>query len=114
MHFRVFPRTDRSQPALQPVVAAEGGPGYPSIDSAESYLFMLGPLRRRHDLIVVDNRGTGRSGAINCPRLQAGVGVYSREAGAARAGSGGVRTPTAPARRPTTSRRCSTSSACLS
>ena len=81
MHFRVFPRTDRSQPALQPVVAAEGGPGYPSIDSAESYLFMLGPLRRRHDLIVVDNRGTGRSGAINCPRLQAGVGVYSREVG---------------------------------
>jgi pimeloyl-ACP methyl ester carboxylesterase len=81
VYFRVFPRTDRSQPALEPMVAAEGGPGYPSIDSAESYLFMLGPLRRRHDLIVVDNRGTGRSGAINCPRLQAGVGVYSREVG---------------------------------
>jgi pimeloyl-ACP methyl ester carboxylesterase len=81
VHFRVFPRTDRSKPALEPVVGAEGGPGYPSIDSAESYLFMLGPLRRRHDLIVVDNRGTGRSGAINCPRLQAGAGVYSREVG---------------------------------
>ena len=36
---------------------------------------------RRHDLIVVDNRGTGRSGAINCPRLQAGKGVYAREVG---------------------------------
>jgi pimeloyl-ACP methyl ester carboxylesterase len=81
VHFRVFPRTDRSKPALEPVVAAEGGPGYPSIDSAESYLFMLGPLRRRRDLIVVDNRGTGRSGAINCPRLQAAKGVYSREVG---------------------------------
>lgn len=81
VHFRVFPRTDRSKPALEPVVAAEGGPGYPSIDSAESYLFMLGPLRRRHDLIVVDNRGTGRSGAIDCPRLQAAKGVYSREVG---------------------------------
>ena len=29
VHFRVFPRTDRSQPALEPIVAAEGGPGYP-------------------------------------------------------------------------------------
>jgi pimeloyl-ACP methyl ester carboxylesterase len=81
VRFRVFPRTDRSKPALEPVVGAEGGPGYPSIDSAESYLFMLGPLRRRRDLIVMDNRGTGQSGAINCPRLQAGLGVYSREVG---------------------------------
>jgi pimeloyl-ACP methyl ester carboxylesterase len=81
VHFRVYPRTDRSKPALEPVVAAEGGPGYGSIDSAESYLFMLGSLRSRHDMIVVDNRGTGRSGAIDCPRLQAGKGVYSREVG---------------------------------
>lgn len=81
VHFRVFPRTQRERPALEPIVAAEGGPGYPSIDSAESYLFMLGELRRRHDLIVMDNRGTGRSGAINCPRLQAGKGTYSREVG---------------------------------
>jgi pimeloyl-ACP methyl ester carboxylesterase len=81
VHFRVYPRTDRSRPALEPIVGAEGGPGYPSIDSAPSYLFLLGPLRRRHDLIVMDNRGTGRSGAINCPRLQAGKGVYAREVG---------------------------------
>ena len=81
VHFRVFPRTQRDRPALEPIVAAEGGPGYASIDSAESYLFMIGPLRRRRDLIVMDNRGTGRSGAINCPRLQAGKGTYSREVG---------------------------------
>jgi pimeloyl-ACP methyl ester carboxylesterase len=29
----------------------------------------------------MDNRGTGRSGAINCKRLQAGEGVYAREVG---------------------------------
>ncbi len=81
VRFRVYPRTLRARPALEPIVAAEGGPGYPTIDSAESYLFMLGPLRRRHDLIVMDNRGTGRSGAIDCPRLQAGKGTYSREVG---------------------------------
>ena len=79
--FRVFPRTDRSKPAREPIVAAEGGPGYATIESADSYKFMLGPLRRQHDLIVMDNRGTGSSGAINCPRLQAGKGVYLREVG---------------------------------
>ncbi|HEU0023747.1 MAG TPA: alpha/beta hydrolase [Thermoleophilaceae bacterium] len=81
VYFRVFPRTDRSTPALEPIVTVEGGPGYPSIDSADSYLFMLGRLRRRHDMIVMDNRGTGRSGAINCKRLQAGKGDYAREVG---------------------------------
>ena len=42
---------------------------------------MLGGLLARHDLIVVDNRGTGSSGAIDCPRLQAYKGNYVREVG---------------------------------
>jgi hypothetical protein len=33
VRFRVYPRTDRSRPALEPIVTAEGGPGYGSIDS---------------------------------------------------------------------------------
>jgi pimeloyl-ACP methyl ester carboxylesterase len=73
--FRVYPHVDRSLPALEPIVAMEGGPGLASIGSASSYLFMIGPLIQRHDLIVMDNRGTGISGAINCPRLQHYVGV---------------------------------------
>jgi pimeloyl-ACP methyl ester carboxylesterase len=81
VRFRVYPRTDRSRPALEPIVTVEGGPGYPSIGSADYYLFMLGRLRARHDVIVMDNRGTGSSGAINCPRLQEGKGVYAREVG---------------------------------
>ncbi|HYN52310.1 MAG TPA: alpha/beta fold hydrolase, partial [Thermoleophilaceae bacterium] len=81
VHFRVYPRSDRSRPALEPIVAAEGGPGYSTIESASSYQFMLGPLLARHDLIVMDNRGTGKSGAIDCPRLQAGKGDYVREVG---------------------------------
>ena len=81
VRFRVYPRTDRARPAAEPIVAVEGGPGYGSIDSGGSYRFLLGPLRRDHDLILVDNRGTGRSGAIDCPRLQAGKGVYTRNVG---------------------------------
>lgn len=81
VRFRVYPHTDRSRPALEPIVTAEGGPGYGSIDWADGYRFMLGPLLARHDLILVDNRGTGSSGAIDCPRLQLGRGSYVREVG---------------------------------
>jgi len=63
-------------------VAFEGGPGYGSIGSASTYLFMLGKLHRRHDLIVMDQRGTGSSGAIDCPALQAGIPPYAAAAAA--------------------------------
>ena len=78
----MYRHTDRAAPAAEPVVAFEGGPGYPSIGSAESYLFMLGQLHRTHDLIVMDQRGTGGSSVIDCPALQNGVGVYEQAAAA--------------------------------
>ncbi len=80
--FRVYRHTDQRAPGAEPVVAFEGGPGYPSIGSAESYLFMLGPLHRTHDLIVMDQRGTGGSSVIDCPALQNGVGIYEQAAAA--------------------------------
>ncbi len=79
--FRVYPRTDPATPALEPMVAMEGGPGYPSIGSASTYRFMLGPLNRRHDLIVMDQRGTGRSSPIACHALQQGIGNYELATG---------------------------------
>src|SRR4249919_2354938 len=74
--FRTFDHTDDTSPALEPLVGFEGGPGYGSIDSASSYLAMMGSLHEHHDLIVMDQRGTGASGAIDCPALQRGVGTY--------------------------------------
>ena len=70
VHFKVFLHTDTSRHALEPIVAMEGGPGYPSTASAASYLFMIGALHRRHDLILMDQRGTGASDAIDCPGVQ--------------------------------------------
>jgi len=70
VHFQVFKHTDSSLRALEPIVAMEGGPGYPSTGTAASYLFMIGALHRRHDLILMDQRGTGHSSAINCPGVQ--------------------------------------------
>ena len=81
VRYRVIPRRDRSRPAGTPIVATEGGPGYSTIESGAGYRFMLRPLLRTRDLILMDNRGTGGSGAIDCPRLQAGKGDYTREVG---------------------------------
>ena len=52
------------------VVAVEGGPGYPSTGGRDAYLELLGPLQRTRNLLLVDNRGTGRSGVVDCRPLQ--------------------------------------------
>jgi pimeloyl-ACP methyl ester carboxylesterase len=57
-------------PALGVLVATEGGPGYPARESRADYLSLYAPLRRRYDILLMDNRGTGSSAAVDCPSLQ--------------------------------------------
>jgi pimeloyl-ACP methyl ester carboxylesterase len=52
------------------IVAMEGGPGYPSTGSRDYYLELFGDLQGSRNLLLVDNRGTGTSGLINCRPLQ--------------------------------------------
>ncbi len=73
--FAVRPRGDRSRPSLGTVIAVDGGPGYSSTAApfVRSVAAMLGPLLERRELVFVDQRGTGRSDAIDCTGLQRGV-----------------------------------------
>jgi len=70
--FALRPRSDRRQPSLGTIFAVDGGPGYAS--TAAEYVRSVGaalaPLLRRRDLVFFDERGTGASGAIDCPDLQ--------------------------------------------
>jgi pimeloyl-ACP methyl ester carboxylesterase len=52
------------------IVAVEGGPGYPSSGTISEYLGTFGPVLGHHNLLLVDNRGTGRSALIRCRSLQ--------------------------------------------
>lgn len=70
VYFEFYPHTG-SGPAQGTLVATEGGPGYPATGSREDYLALMQPLRGSRDLVLMDNRGTGRSGALDCPALQA-------------------------------------------
>jgi pimeloyl-ACP methyl ester carboxylesterase len=58
------------QPPVGTIVAMEGGPGYPSTGSRDYYLELFAGLQRSRNLLLVDNRGTGGSGLINCRPLQ--------------------------------------------
>lgn len=68
--FEWYPRERRGKPALGTVLTVEGGPGYASTDSREGYVRLFTPLRDRRDILIVDLRGTGTSGAIDCKGLQ--------------------------------------------
>ena len=69
VYFEYYPHSGAgaSQGTL---VATEGGPGYPATESRDSYLNLYKPLQAVRDVLIMDNRGTGRSGAVDCPELQ--------------------------------------------
>lgn len=68
--FVLIPSKDTSRPALGTLVPHEGGPGYSTTGSVGSFLRMYGALRQRRNVLLVDQRGTGRSEPIDCPGLQ--------------------------------------------
>jgi pimeloyl-ACP methyl ester carboxylesterase len=70
--FAVLPREQRDRPSRGAIFAVEGGPGYASSYTVISYARLFGSLLRRRELVMVDMRGTGRSGPLDCPDLQAG------------------------------------------
>jgi len=88
IYFEFYPHTEPGK-ALGTLVATEGGPGFPATESREDYLDFFKPLRAKRDVVLMDNRGTGRSGAIDCRPLQtepvlteANIGKCGRTLGA--------------------------------
>jgi pimeloyl-ACP methyl ester carboxylesterase len=69
IYFELYPHTGRGK-AVGMLVATEGGPGYPATQSRDEYLALFDPLRGTRDVLIMDNRGTGKSGALDCPGLQ--------------------------------------------
>ncbi|HMG99032.1 MAG TPA: alpha/beta hydrolase, partial [Gaiellales bacterium] len=73
--FTLIPHADASIASQGTILAIAGGPGISSTSEWNGYLNELGPLLDARDLLLVDARGTGRSGAIDCEDLQHGVGT---------------------------------------
>lgn len=69
IHFEFYPHRQAGR-ARGTLVATEGGPGYPATGSRSDYLALFRPLMTDRDVLLMDNRGTGRSGAVDCRALQ--------------------------------------------
>jgi pimeloyl-ACP methyl ester carboxylesterase len=52
------------------LLALSGGPGQPSVAFADSFRASLAPALTHRRLVLLDQRGTGSSGALRCPPLQ--------------------------------------------
>src|SRR4051794_33485081 len=63
-------------PAQSTILVDFGGPGVSYTARREDAEAWFGPALETHDLLLIDSRGTGRSGAINCPEYQHGPPSY--------------------------------------
>ena len=70
IYFERYFRTQRSRPAISTVLSIEGGPGFSTTADRAARLQLWRPVSARRDLLLVDLRGTGRSGALNCPAFR--------------------------------------------
>jgi pimeloyl-ACP methyl ester carboxylesterase len=91
IYFEYYPQTGKGK-SLGTLVATEGGPGYPATESRDAYLALFKPLRQRRDVLIMDNRGTGQSGAVDCRELQTAE-KWTVELNGACGDSLGVRAP---------------------
>jgi pimeloyl-ACP methyl ester carboxylesterase len=80
------PRGERT--ALVPIV---GGPGLAATQFAQYYRLLVGPGLRGRDLVLFDQRGTGKSDALRCPTLEDKTDLGSSAAGASCAQALGAR-----------------------
>ena len=71
--FELYPHSGPG-PAESATMFNFGGPGVSTTALRGVAPFFVGPALERHDVLLVDDRGRGRSGAIDCPDYQHGAG----------------------------------------
>ncbi|MFL5860596.1 MAG: alpha/beta fold hydrolase, partial [Solirubrobacteraceae bacterium] len=68
--FVILPRTNPAKAAQEPIFVVFGGPGDAASANPDAVVRNFGGVRDRHDVVIVDYRGEGRSDAIDCTPLQ--------------------------------------------
>jgi len=81
VYFERYPPRDRTKPPSSTVLSIEGGPGYPTAADRKLRSELWAPVSKRRALLLVDLRGTGRSGALACRALQHTTTNYVARAG---------------------------------
>jgi pimeloyl-ACP methyl ester carboxylesterase len=65
VNFAVLPAIDNSKNKT-PLMFLAGGPGQASVELAAHIFKMFGEIKKSHDIILVDQRGTGKSHPLEC------------------------------------------------
>lgn len=65
IHVAILPAASES-PKPDPIVVLAGGPGESAIGDASYYFGRLSPLLADRDLVLMDQRGAGQSGGLQC------------------------------------------------
>jgi pimeloyl-ACP methyl ester carboxylesterase len=81
IYFERYFRTERARPQTSTVLSIEGGPGFSTTADRAARLQLWRPISAHRDLLLVDLRGTGRSGALNCPAFRHHILPYVVRAG---------------------------------
>lgn len=68
IHFAVLPAINPLQPK-EAVLAFAGGPGQAAFDAAAVFAHGLRYARQSRDILLVDQRGTGKSGLLQCDSI---------------------------------------------
>jgi len=75
IYFELFTHTDPG-PAVSAILVNFGGPG-PSTTAQRGVAFwVFGQNLDKHDLLLIDDRGRGLSGALDCEKLQHGTAPW--------------------------------------
>ncbi len=81
IYFERYLREDDSHPITSTVVSIEGGPGYSTTADRAGRFDLWRPVSATRDLVLVDLRGTGRSGALRCAAFSRSTRDYIARAG---------------------------------
>ncbi|MBE8168798.1 MAG: alpha/beta fold hydrolase [Shewanella sp.] len=65
IYYAVIPAIKPANPQ-EAMLAIAGGPGQSALDNAVGFDRMLGKVRAQRDILLIDQRGTGRSNQLNC------------------------------------------------
>lgn len=75
INFAVIPAIDKSQ-NKEPFMFLAGGPGQAAVELAAGLRQAFTEVRKTRDLILVDQRGTGKSHPLQCDEVDGGENVY--------------------------------------
>jgi pimeloyl-ACP methyl ester carboxylesterase len=81
IYFEHYFRTERAGRRASTVLSIEGGPGFSTTADRAARLQLWRPISAHRDLLLVDLRGTGRSGALNCRAFRHHILPYVVRAG---------------------------------